>query len=390
MSDGETLQPEWPSIEDCVPDEQGGPVARAGFAYQDYIAAGLVFDMLEDPEIEQIHCETMDDVVIVRAGATGAPRIVEYVQVKTTKKDSLWSCSRLCGSANDEPGGSVFEKSLSRDRTQELSRFQLVTLQGVTSALRPLTYPRGHNARDLANVDMAALLTDIETRCPDAKSPKGACAKYWLTNLLWVEAAEKSSLRDTLIKRIATCSLEGGAQGLFADQAERVMEALLAWVREASDAKFIPDKDKKIIRRDELHDWWQAQLVKERDGLLVASGGKLRKKMSPDVASPDMLESALQLRRQYSEERRSPKYLEPSDVDKISLNVQTKLMVLRTRRFTGENAEPASEFHQRCQDAARSAAQSATGDNATQEAMALGCLYDIVDRCQLEFTGGNQ
>jgi hypothetical protein len=346
--------------------------------------------MLEDPEIEQIHCETMDDVVIVRAGATGAPRIVEYVQVKTTKKDSLWSCSRLCGSANDEPGGSVFEKSLSRDRTQELSRFQLVTLQGVTSALRPLTYPRGHNARDLANVDMAALLTDIETRCPDAKSPKGACAKYWLTNLLWVEAAEKSSLRDTLIKRIATCSLEGGAQGLFADQAERVMEALLAWVREASDAKFIPDKDKKIIRRDELHDWWQAQLVKERDGLLVASGGKLRKKMSPDVASPDMLESALQLRRQYSEERRSPKYLEPSDVDKISLNVQTKLMVLRTRRFTGENAEPASEFHQRCQDAARSAAQSATGDNATQEAMALGCLYDIVDRCQLEFTGGNQ
>ena len=390
LSDSEVTEPDWPSIEDCIPDEQGGPVARSGFAYQDYIAATLVFDMLEDTEIEQVHCETIDDVVVVRANTNGSPRIVEYVQVKTTKKDSLWSCSRLCGTANDEPGTSVFEKSLSRDRTQEQSLFRLVTLQGVSSKLRPLTYPIDHQSRNLSNEDMIVLKTDIDARCPEAASPKGATAADWLSRVLWVEGAELSSLRDTLIRRIATFSLSDGSQGLFADQAERVLESLLAWVRKAGDARFVPDKEKKIIRSNQFHDWWQAQLDKERNGLLVPSGGKLRQKMSADVASSDMLESALQLRRQYSEERRSPKYLQPSDVEKISINVQSTLMALRTRRFTGQNTESASLFHLSCQNAARAAADRSGGHNGISEAMALGCLYEIVDRCQLTFSGSAQ
>lgn len=55
-----------PSIFDLVPLEHGGPIARAGFLYQDHIAAKYCVEMLRDPALEEVWCETLDDITLLR------------------------------------------------------------------------------------------------------------------------------------------------------------------------------------------------------------------------------------------------------------------------------------------------------------------------------------
>ena len=67
-SDGTGLEEsvaEFPSVDDVKPSEEGGPTARIGFSYQHEVTVGLALDMLADPNIIKLHCETHDDVVVV-------------------------------------------------------------------------------------------------------------------------------------------------------------------------------------------------------------------------------------------------------------------------------------------------------------------------------------
>lgn len=130
----------WPSIDDAKPDEEGGPVARTGFNYQDEIAVGFLIEMLEQPELLKVHCETHDDIVLIRQANGVAHRTAEYVQVKASEQDKLWSVADLCQRKKTKVGSSIFEISLSRDKHEETSLFRLVTLRPVVTALEPLTY----------------------------------------------------------------------------------------------------------------------------------------------------------------------------------------------------------------------------------------------------------
>lgn len=371
----------FPSVDDCVPDEQGGPTARAGFTYQDYIAAEIVLTMIGDAGICKVHCETMDDIVVVWEGMSTAPRIAEFVQVKTTTLDSLWSCARLCGPGSEKAGSSVFERSLAKDRVREEARFRIVTSQHVVSALRFLTFERSHSARDPKSADFITLQKDIDARCPGAVSAKGATSKTWLQNTLWVEGPSLEMQERAILLTIMRRS------SLLIDQAEKILLSLLDWVRRAGDAKYVPDKEKKIITRVQAVEWWNGEVTAERLAAQLPSGVKLRRKMSPDVASADMLENALELRRHYAEEIRSPRYMEPSEVGALAMDVRARLMDLRIKRFSGQNDSPPSAFHQQCFEAATQAAAAHAGDDHVLRPLALGCLYDIVDRCQLEFGG---
>jgi hypothetical protein len=84
---------EWPSIDDHQPDEEGGPTARSGLAYQDEIVVGIFLDMIADPSIQKVHCETHDDIVVKRLAAD--VDTVEYVQVKSNEPDKLWSVADI-------------------------------------------------------------------------------------------------------------------------------------------------------------------------------------------------------------------------------------------------------------------------------------------------------
>lgn len=75
--------------------EEGGPIARTGFNYQDEIAVGFLLDMLEDPSILKVHCETHDDIVQV-SQSSSTQVVAEYVQVKGSEEDKYWSVADLC------------------------------------------------------------------------------------------------------------------------------------------------------------------------------------------------------------------------------------------------------------------------------------------------------
>jgi hypothetical protein len=148
-------KPEWPSIDDHHPDEEGGPTARAGLSYQDEVVVGLFLDMVADESILRIHCETHDDVVVKRLA--NGKEVVEYVQVKSNEPDKLWSVADMCSGGAD----SVCAKSLTRDRCKEDSRFRIVTLRDVTSELKLLTYPCYGPGRECSDEGFTTLSTAV-------------------------------------------------------------------------------------------------------------------------------------------------------------------------------------------------------------------------------------
>jgi hypothetical protein len=99
-------QTEFPSVNDLRPDEQGGPIARIGFNYQDELAVSLVLDMLESANIVCVQCETQDDAVVVRATDTGT--IAEHIQVKSDDSISQWTVAALTARNKGRAGSSIF------------------------------------------------------------------------------------------------------------------------------------------------------------------------------------------------------------------------------------------------------------------------------------------
>ena len=131
-------------------------MARRGFAYQDFIAAQCVLAMIEDEMVLKVHCETLDDIVIQRR-VEGAPNTAEFVQVKRNDFDQLWSAAQLYKRKDGAAGTSLYEKSLAKDCVKETALFRIVTSRDVSSALKPLTYPREHGDRAPTTDAMAAI-----------------------------------------------------------------------------------------------------------------------------------------------------------------------------------------------------------------------------------------
>ena len=79
MRSHEQSPAELPSVNDVRPREEGGPLARVGFSYQDEVAVAFCIEMLNDPSLLKIHCETHDDILLFRVADDGPN--AEFVQV---------------------------------------------------------------------------------------------------------------------------------------------------------------------------------------------------------------------------------------------------------------------------------------------------------------------
>jgi hypothetical protein len=90
---------ELPSIHDLSPLEEGGPVARAGFLYQDHIGARFCIEMLQNANLVGVWCETLDDITLIWA-TDGGGETVEFVQVKSNELDQMWSIALICDGGN--------------------------------------------------------------------------------------------------------------------------------------------------------------------------------------------------------------------------------------------------------------------------------------------------
>lgn len=381
--DGDIHLDDLPSVENLRPDEEGGPIARRGFTYQDYIAAQCVLAMIEDGTVLKVQCETLDDIVVIRR-VDGATNSAEFVQVKRSDLDQLWSAAQLCKRTDGAAGTSVFEKSLVKDRVKEAGLFKIVTARDVASALKPLTYPRGHVDRALETDKMSALKEAIDKRCPGVCSHKGADSTYWLENAIWEVAESKLAVEDKAVLSIVKLSVDHG-ETLVPEQALRVLKTLLNLVKDAADAQVEPDWDKKIITRDQALQWWRDALTTEREAIEGPSGGKLQEKMPKTVAPPDVVANALQLRRQYVREVRSPKYMDTDELDRLQRRVRSELIKLRVNTAATAIDQPPNELHAACINAVTEVAVEFADTADDAEAFALGCFYDITDRCQFSF-----
>jgi Cap4 dsDNA endonuclease len=239
------------SIDHAEPSEQGGPIARTGFNYQDEAAVSFLIDMLADPTILKIHLETHDDIVLVRSSDSMA--IAEFVQVKAAELDKLWSMADLCRSERGL-GTSIFETSLNRDKYNEPSRFRLLTLRPVANELRMLTFLPSATGREPCGERFLILHNELCNRFPTIRSPKGNGASYWLKHCIWdVRDSEQALISSNFVRLLRIASAE--RKPLLVEHIDILLEELRVWSKQAGAARWEPNRAAKIISRDKLRSW---------------------------------------------------------------------------------------------------------------------------------------
>jgi len=375
-------RPVLPSVDDMTPSEEGGPIARSGFDYQDEIAVGVLVDMLEDPVIQKVHFETHDDLVVVRV-ADECP-IAEFVQVKGGEINQLWTVAVVCKSENGA-GSSILERSLARDACREHSNFRLITLRQVGSELKPLTYPRDSPGRHLSDPKMASLLKEFLGKKLTCISKKGNGVEYWLLNCLWQERPDEIAVRESNFSRLMRLSSRSGSP-LFPEQLEQLLDDLRLWVKRAGAARWRSHRSMKIITRKEICSWLERRLAELRAGAASPSGGKLTGKMEQAGLDEDQIQMAIDLRLSYAKLVRTSRYMTTKNAEKLQLRVKSELASLRARMMAGQLQLDGQGFHLLClerMDAINSERRSDTEDHS---AYLKGCMYDITDRCLHRFS----
>jgi Cap4 dsDNA endonuclease len=376
----------FPSVEDVAPAEEGGPIARTGFNYQDEIAVGFLLEMLEDPTVEKVHCETHDDIVVLRRSES-TEMIAEFVQVKGSEEDKFMSVADICLRTKAKVGSSIYETSLARDKHCERSYFRMVTLRPVVKELRVLTYERNASNRKPDDPKLVELATLIEQKCPGAKSAKGQAAIYWVENCLWEERQTQAVNRERNLLRVMKLSAKEG-RPLLPEQADAVLGELRAKAKAAGDAKWSSGKENKIIERAALRQWWEKRLQELIEGARAASGGKLADKMYRVPLPSQVVELAKELRRDYSSISRISRYSPPEDEDELRSKVKAKVQSLQSSLICGELSSDGAQFHNLCLKAMDQINGEQSVGAPDRSAFLKGCMYDIADRCLLRFEKG--
>ena len=221
------------------PLERGGVEARIGFAFQDHVAASYLIELLEEPTLLEVWCETHDDITLIRQGQPSQE--VEFVQVKSHALDQLWSVAIL--SRPDRKNGKVqhgqFDLTSGPSPTTAASepcRFRLVTCLPPNSDLNVLQLP--HDAPDrTAKADaLKKLADDLERRTNNFRSPNGNGAHYWLCRMRWeVQQSGDSLSNDSKMKLSRLLASKG--MTLFPDQLDDLYSRILAKARDAATCR---------------------------------------------------------------------------------------------------------------------------------------------------------
>ena len=370
-----------PSVDDVCPQEQGGPIARTGFSYQDEVAVSFLLEMLRSPQIVKVHCETHDDILIVREVA--GHRHAEFVQVKAGEIDQLWSAAALCRRDAGVVGSSLFEMSLARDAHQEPSLFRLVTLRPVAKELKPLTYDRGAPGREPYNALITQLRADIESRCAGATSKKANGVSFWIERCLWDIRHDQPRIANSNLLFLLRLSV-AEARTILPDQAELLLDELRSLAKEAGKALWEPNRHLKIISRTSLRAWWEQRADELIAGATTRGGGKLADKMRDAGAGDELIALAVEMRRDYAEAVRTSRYMADGEAQRLQERVKSEMMTLRTRFAAGHIDVDGLGFLSLCVERLDelNGNQPVANDRS---AFLKGCMYDIADRCLHRF-----
>lgn len=238
--------------------DAGGIAARRGFRVQDHVAARLALEMLQEQDVEQLECETGDDIILRRR--LGGQTINEYIQVKTTESDRKWSVAELSARDKSRKGSSVCEKSLLSDQFDGTALFRFVTTRAVSTKLSPFLQPR---AERRGSQDFDALVGSFRKRYPDVKSRSGLGLGEWAERLFWeVEGEERSLLARNVNEMLRLAAARGPtpAYQLMLDTYGNLVDK----VRAMGDASTTRPRD-KVWTRAECIGWWEDRLTRMRE-----------------------------------------------------------------------------------------------------------------------------
>jgi hypothetical protein len=371
-----------PSIHELKPIETGGTISRGGFVYQDHIAVSFLLEMVSDKSLEEVWCETHDDITLIWHGEIGQE--VEFVQVKNISLDAFWSVAKLCKreKTNENQGGdgtSLLEKSLAQDRCAEPCKFRIVTSLPTSAPLKTLTLPLTSPNRDISGEEFNRLINLVQKKINNLISPNNHDVIYWLKNAKWQVESENEIITKNKVKLMSYIINKG--IHLSIDVIETTIYPKI--LDKAQSSAVIPwevdDKAKKI-RREEFLDWLDNLLRNAQYPLSVGAGEKLREKMEKAKISNDYILTAQEERRQFRQERLNPKYLDLADLDLIEGEVLSELIGLRLRLDSDEFAEGAP-FLKVCQDKLRDLQVTLQAKSKPPLFYLDGCMYDITDRC---------
>lgn len=374
--------PVWPCIDEVSPKEEGGPIARTGFSFQDEVAVGFLIEMLSSACIEKVHCESHDDILLVRC--VDGVSYAEFVQVKGAQPDKLWSVADLCSRSASAVGTSIFELSLARDQFRQPSRFRLVTHRPVTKPLKVLTYPLGAPGRAPDEAAVVALVTAIGEYCPGVSSLKGNDAQFWVGNCVWDIRNDQVDIANANLLKLIELSARDGRH-LFPEQVQVLLAELREWAKRAGEARWIPDRVKKIILRTTLCEWWAKRTAEIHDGAKAPGGGKLSAKLNEIGAGPETIALAVEMRRDYAAVMRTPRYMAEDETTALQQRVKSEMMLLRARYSAGHLDIDGTAFLSMCLERLNTVNEDRPAGQQDRAAFLQGCMYDITDRCLHRF-----
>lgn len=303
----------FPPIRNLPPINNGGSIARSGFCFQDHVAISFCLELLTDPELFEVWCETQDDITLLwhRSGSEE----VEFVQVKGLELDSLWTLAELCKreKTRANPSGigtSILERSLAHDRCEEVNRYRLVTAWQVNKELKILSLPLSSPERTSPNKTFDKLMRETKTKVDGYLSPKGNDSSFWLRNLYWqVEYSEDAVMRRNLEHLMNF--VESLGWGISLENARKhIYPTLLTMVQDAARTDWSTNSEKKKIKKADFKCWLENTVNASRYLALGGSGKKLREKMINKASLPETyFESAVEERRRYKQEVLQPNYL---------------------------------------------------------------------------------
>jgi len=210
--------------------------------------------MIGDRRIAQVECETSDD--ITRLLHTNNVEITEYIQVKTTDRDTKWTAKEILARSNKGIESSLIEKSLLADKHGPNARFRIVTRRSVNATLVALLDPI--ERRD-PNGDVALLAARLKAKYPKTISKGGHDLAYWTMNAVWDVRSGLDHIESQNLQFLSRLAEDAGANPTFS-QAKRIYRDLLSLVEEAASASR-RNKQKKIITRSAIRTWWEGKLA---------------------------------------------------------------------------------------------------------------------------------
>lgn len=369
------------SYRDLPPLEQGGEIARRGFAFQDHIAAAFCIDMLSDDNLLEVWCETHDDITLVWKDDPG--ELFEFVQVKSNQFNQLWSVSKLCKQDNNKK--SILEKSLDNDRGKESCKFRIVTTLDINKDLEILKSSFNGKSRINQSEDLNKLCKLVQEKIEDYNSPNGNNIQFWLERTFWDVKHNERSVEDNNLLKLSQFASDNG-EFIAPDQWREVYkQKLLTKFKETAERKWKDNPQEKRIRKDDFKILVKEAIENVNKSGKSAIGIKLRNKMQAAELSSELIEMALEQRRLYKSKKLDTAYLELSNIDTLEGEVRANLIENLSQLDSGNISDSGVDFHNNCLKTLRKIHNSLSVDQPIELAVLQGFMYYMTDRCAFRF-----